>query len=816
MTLVEVLLVVVISAIVVGPLMAWAVLSMRQESNVRELNTDTAGLGLANVYFPRDVANSSKALVLSSAQIAAGVTLPDCTGGTNGSQASGSVKVALVTPAGRLIVYKTTAGPVTSPDGDVMWRRECPNDPTAVAPAGSGLPDGVGGSALLTSLLVTERIDQLDSSCPAPTAGATHDIDDSLCWSVKLSAKLKDRAKPAVLQASRRINTDTAPGSPPMARLSYLPAMPSTCSGLTVDASRSVDPFDEGFTNFAWTVTKFNPATGLWEPFLSLPSETSPTKTLPPATFTSKGDYRVELTVTAGSAATPQGARTGSTGQVVSFGDCVPTTAITGLWIGSTVGSPGSNLFSLPSTPTVMIGRPFTVTGNVTSPDATPNPSLPDSGALRYEWQWGENDGSGNPLGTGQQIVTTADCPGSRVTGTCSVTATNGAGFSELGVKQIQLLVTDAQGRTATYMRTVNVITNALYISKSGTDSTTCGSAGAPCATLTQGFANAKTQGKTVVRVSAGKQGASYSSYEYSGIELNASNVGVPLTVDGGYELTSSGGWVTTSDHRPIIRGSSGVSTTGLLLNGPITVTLDHLDVRSGSATGSGASAYGIRVINQANVTVRNSKLTASDGAQGGDGSTPTGSLTTGTVGTNGMSGSRHGVPGGAIHGTGVNDGGNGGDGEGKAGINGANGGGGGAGGCNNCRSNSNYSGGGAAGGVAGSAGSSGTKGAGGTASTTAYGVTFAPPAAPSGANGGAGGGGGGGGGGGRACDNFWCAGDWTGGGAGGGGGGGGAGGGGGGGGAGGCDTVCFAFFFCGSEGDTPSSQRSELVVLAP
>lgn len=77
-----------------------------------------------------------------------------------------------MTPANRLIVYKTTAGPATSPPGDVMWRRECANDSSAVAPSGSGLPNGIGGTTLLSSLLVTERIDMLAASCPAPTAGA--------------------------------------------------------------------------------------------------------------------------------------------------------------------------------------------------------------------------------------------------------------------------------------------------------------------------------------------------------------------------------------------------------------------------------------------------------------------------------------------------------------------------------------------------------------------------------------------------------------------------------------------------------------------
>lgn len=92
-TLVEVLLVLAVSTIVIGPLTVWVVLAMREQVNTTRTNLDTSGLGKANVYFPRDVTNSSRAVVLTSAQISAGVTLPDCSGGSDGSQASGTVMV---------------------------------------------------------------------------------------------------------------------------------------------------------------------------------------------------------------------------------------------------------------------------------------------------------------------------------------------------------------------------------------------------------------------------------------------------------------------------------------------------------------------------------------------------------------------------------------------------------------------------------------------------------------------------------------------------------------------------------------------------
>lgn len=80
-------------------------------------------------------------------------------------------------------------------------------------------------------------------------------------------------------------------------------ALPSTCSGLTLDASRSIDPFNEGFTNYAWVITRYNVATATWICSSSFLADSTPTRTLSPTVFPDKGDYRVELMVTAGSAA---------------------------------------------------------------------------------------------------------------------------------------------------------------------------------------------------------------------------------------------------------------------------------------------------------------------------------------------------------------------------------------------------------------------------------------------------------------------------------------------------------------------------------
>ena len=288
--------------------------------------------------------------------------------------------------------------------------------------------------------------------------------------------------------------------------------------------------------------------------------------------------------------------------------------------------------------------------------------------------------------------------------------------------------------------------------SSGGADSGACGLLGSPCATIGQGVANANAAGKGVVQVSSGS---------YGGFTLNGD-----VTVRGGYENDFDGRTGTTT-----VTGNG----TGVLADGASAgATLADLTINSGSPVGAGASAYGVRATGST-LEIENSNIAAAAGNSGVAGTTPSGALTPGSNGANGGNGGQHSVPSGATGGgTGANAGGNGGSGEGNAGANGANGGAGGGGGCNNCTSNSNYSGGGAAGGAKGPNGSSGNTGSPGTAN---FADVYSPTNGSSGTGGGNGGGGGGGGGGGRACDGFWCAGQWTGGGAGGKGGGGGQGG---------------------------------------
>ncbi|MFM7069525.1 MAG: PKD domain-containing protein [Actinomycetes bacterium] len=323
------------------------------------------------------------------------------------------------------------------------------------------------------------------------------------------------------------------------------------------------------------------------------------------------------------------------------------------------------------------------------------------------------------------------------------------------------------------------VVSDTVFVSTAGSDTSSTCSLAAPCQTIARGITVAGTS-KHVVQVSNGAAFAGFSVSGTSGLTIRggyatnfASRSGT-TTSTGGVSLSSTTS-LTLSDLT--IVGPGGSNTTGVIMTGG-SATLSAVTVSSGTASGSGSSAYGVRALSSANLTVKNSAISASAGVAGVAGTTPSGALTAGNNGQSGGGGDTHYVPPGTSGGTGIANGGGGGQGQ-NSGGGGAAGSGTGAGaggyaGCDNCRSNSSYSGGG---GGAGGGGTSGANGTNGLAGALAYGSTFSPSAATGGGTGGNGAGGGGGGGGGRACDAGLCAGQWTGGGAGGGGGGGGQGG---------------------------------------
>lgn len=514
------------------------------------------------------------------------------------------------------------------------------------------------------------------------------------------------------------------PNQAPTAAASANPLTAKVGTAVAFDGSGSSDP-DGTVASYAWDFDDGDSSSAV----------------SPPHTFTTVGTYDVALTVTDDDGATDTATLT-----VTVVPNQAPSAAIS--------ANPQTGAYPL-----------------LVSFDSSASVD-PDGTIASTAWNFGDGGTSSDPApdhtynsaGTFTATLTVTDDNGAA--GTASVTITvvqdnDGDGFSPPTDCDDTEPTTypgapdplDAAGVDSNCDGLDGDAADTLLVdSASGVDNGACGAPGSPCASIDQGVANANGAGKGVVQVSSGS---------YGGFTLTGD-----LTVRGGYESDFDGRLGTTT-----VTGNG----TGVLASGTTSgATLANLTVNSGAPSGAGASAYGVRAT-ASTLAIEHSTISAAAGNAGVAGSTPSGALTPGTNGASGGNGGQHNVPAGATGGgTGANAGGNGGRGEGISGASGANGGSGGGGGCNNCVSNSDYSGGGAGGGAKGPNGSTGTAG---TAGAATFSDSYVPTNGATGGNGGNGGGGGGGGGGGRACDAFWCAGQWTGGGAGGKGGGGGQGG---------------------------------------
>ncbi|MEN0060919.1 MAG: hypothetical protein AAGA48_02155 [Myxococcota bacterium] len=156
-------------------------------------------------------------------------------------------------------------------------------------------------------------------------------------------------------------------------------------------------------------------------------------------------------------------------------------------------------------------------------------------------------------------------------------------------------------------------VSNAAVVAPNGVDTSTCGAADAPCATLAQALARADAQG--LARIALG-QGV----YEVPTFALQAG-----LTIDGGFvrvDGTLEARCDLDATQNTILRASSGMNTTLVAENLGGEARLEYLTVASRTAPASTAeSFYGIRAVGSTttlrlegvNITVGD----AGDGAPG-------------------------------------------------------------------------------------------------------------------------------------------------------------------------------------------------------
>ncbi len=386
--------------------------------------------------------------------------------------------------------------------------------------------------------------------------------------------------------------------------------------------------------------------------------------------------------------------------------------------------------------------------------------------------------------------------------------------FPQGGNYSVKVTATDNAGNVSTLSRAMNVDydpDHAVFFG--GTGASDANNGLCPVSTTTgctgRGTGGGTSGPKATVGAAVGLATSTLNNVvaavgSYSGtVTFTNANA---VTVTGGFTTATtlrsaqpSAANSTNSALATIVTGSGGGNSTGIVIDASSvsrTVTLNQLTVNSGTPTGAGSSAYGIRSVgggsSSGTLVINRSAVTAQAGVTGATGTNNAGTATSGANGGNGTGGCDHCGSTGGGAGTTLVSGGAGGNNPGRqAGNNGsagtssgaAAGGAAGSGGCigyyGGCKGTKGFGGG---------TGSKGTAGTAGTTNDTAYVSTFnaANGDAGGGTNGTNGAGGGGGGAGGAGCNGGACVGDWLSGGAGGGGGGGGAGGGGGGAGGGG------------------------------
>ena len=267
-------------------------------------------------------------------------------------------------------------------------------------------------------------------------------------------------------------------------------------------------------------------------------------------------------------------------------------------------------------------------------------------GVLTYDWDFG--DGTAN-----------------------SALATPTHVFQEIGTYTVVLTVTDDNGATDSDTLTIEAFDPVVRVSPSGDDVNGDGTIGAPYGSIQGAITGAVAQEKTIVQVAGG----SYSGFTASsGVSViggfdqdfvdGGANGATAVTVTaeaGATALTASGLALPLSIKNLSLQGGGGANATAALVIGS-TVTFDGVSINSGATDGAGSSAYGIRALDNANVTVLGGSVVAQNGVAGSDGAAGSAGLT-GANGANGSTGNGSGGGAQNVAAPAVRTGGNGGNG---------------------------------------------------------------------------------------------------------------------------------------------------------
>jgi prepilin-type N-terminal cleavage/methylation domain-containing protein len=272
-TLIEVLLVVALSAVIFAPLMLWVGLAINQQPIIKDGILRTASAGLLGSYFPKDVAVAGKATVSFNASTpswAADCVAPAVAGAGASNAAAGSGgarQVAMI--AGGSDVYKVIYSAAPAADDSAkqsLWRRTC---------------------NAATNLLITSTEVFADIKPGTTEATCTTELGDKPCRQITIRVTSATTDRVVTVQGTRRVDEGSLPAdlSIPTADIQI------TSRGgvpLQVELSAGGSSVAPGRTaQYQWKFT--GPA---------LVDVTSASAVQTVATFAVPGAYRVFLTVT--------------------------------------------------------------------------------------------------------------------------------------------------------------------------------------------------------------------------------------------------------------------------------------------------------------------------------------------------------------------------------------------------------------------------------------------------------------------------------------------------------------------------------------
>ena len=181
-TLIEVIMVVAISAVILVPLFSWVTLTLRQQPVLQDQMLRTAATGFLGSYLPRDVTIAGKA-----SSTGAEAWANDC---PDGGPGKGSIRLVLVT--GGTDLYKAVYTEAPSSDDPAqrsIWRRTC---------------DASTGAALSTTEVFRDVT-------PGSTTVTCVDGPSAPCRQVKLSTVPRTGPAPVDISATRRLDEASVP-----------------------------------------------------------------------------------------------------------------------------------------------------------------------------------------------------------------------------------------------------------------------------------------------------------------------------------------------------------------------------------------------------------------------------------------------------------------------------------------------------------------------------------------------------------------------------------------------------------------------------